>query len=321
MSTFCYFLACVEQSQFAIIEQCGKYNKTMAPGIGLLNPCMGECVAGTVSTRIQQLNVNCETKTLDNVFVTLSINVQYQALIDPESSNIGYSAFYCLTDHVQQIRSYVYDVIRSAVPKITLDKVFEQKEDIAIAVKQELSKCMTDYGWMINQVLIADIEPDAKVKHAMNEINAAQRNRVAAIDRAEAEKILVVKKAEADSESKYLAGVGIARQRKAISDGLRDSVLTFNEVRDTNPHEIMDLILVTQYFDTLKELGEKSHANTVFLPVSPTNPSVSGNASAETHAIRQGMMEAAAAAKTSTPSNPHTNHTHYNHHPGQQYRK
>jgi len=212
------------------------------------------------------------------------INVQFKVIHNQERD-----AFYALEDYQRQINSYVFDTIRSAVPKINLDKVFEQKEDIANAVKQELSKCMQAYGWEIIQVLIADIEPDPKVKNAMNEINTAQRLRVATVDKAEADKILVVKKAEADAESKYLGGVGIARQRKAIAEGMRDTVMAFTEkVPESSPQEIMDLVLVTQYFDTLKEIGEKSRASTIFLPgASRESDAASG--------VRQGMLEAHAS--------------------------
>jgi len=280
----CGCCACVEESQVAMVERCGKYDRQLGSGASLVCCCLGEQISGIISCRLQQLDIECETKTHDNVFVTLMINVQFKVIHEHE-----HDAFYSLEDHQKQIRAYVFDTIRSSVPKINLDKVFEQKEDIANAVKQELSKCMQTYGWEIIQVLIADIEPDPKVKNAMNEINTAQRLRVATVDKAEADKILVVKKAEADAESKYLGGVGIARQRKAIAEGMRDTVIAFTEkVPDSTPQEIMDLVLVTQYFDTLKEIGEKSRASTIFLPSSRDADSATGN-------IRQGMLEAHAS--------------------------
>jgi len=114
-------------------------------------------------------------------------------------------------------------------------------------------KSMDSYGYFIVQALVTDIEPDATVKKAMNEINAAQRLRVAATDKAEAEKILRVKAAEAEAESKFLGGQGIARARKAIIEGLRESVTEFTEaVPGTTSQHVMDLILMTQYFDALK---------------------------------------------------------------------
>jgi len=281
MSCCCF--ACIEESEVAMVERCGKFDRKLGSGCSCVCCCLGDQVAGVISCRLQQLDISCETKTHDNVFVTLMINVQFKVIHNQERD-----AFYALEDYKKQINAYVFDTVRSAVPKINLDKVFEQKEDIANAVKQELSKCMQAYGWEIIQVLIADIEPDPKVKNAMNEINTAQRLRVATVDKAEADKILVVKKAEADAESKYLGGVGIARQRKAIAEGMRDTVMAFTEkVPESSPQEIMDLVLVTQYFDTLKEIGEKSRASTIFLPSNHDSNDAAG--------VRQGMLEAHAS--------------------------
>jgi len=198
------------------------------------------------------------------VFVSIDVAVQYQAM----ESKV-YGAFYKLTEPHQQIKAYVFDVVRACVPKITLDEVFLTKEEIASAVKQELEKDMEEYGYDIKQTLITDIIPDVNVKKAMNEINAAERRRVAAQDKAEAEKIRIVKAAEADAESKYLAGVGISRQRLAIIEGLRDSVQGFTDTVGASTKDVMDLILVTQYFDTIKDIGSHSGQNTLFLPHSP----------------------------------------------------
>ena len=282
----CNCCAIVSESEVAMIERCGKFEGVAAPGCHIIIPCIGQTVAGVVSTRLTQLDVKCETKTRDNVFVVMSINVQYQVLPEHE-----HDAHYSLMNYRQQICAYVYDVVRSAVPRIPLDQVFEQKEDIANSVKAELTEAMSEYGWQILQVLIADIEPDPKVKAAMNEINAAQRIRIATVDKAEADKIVIVKKAEAEAESMYLGGVGIAKQRKAIVEGLRDSVLSFNNTSD--PHEVMDTLMVTQYFDTLKDLSMKSHPGIIFLP------SMAGGNS-QVDAIRTSMLEAHAGMAAQT---------------------
>jgi len=247
------------------MEKWGRFTNTATPGCHFVNPCCGEAVAGTVSMRIQELDVKCETKTHDNVFVTISVSVQYHVIVDSV-----YDAFYKLTNPRQQITAYVGNVVRSTVPRIKLDQVFETKDEIAHAVRDELEKVMSTFGYSIVQALVTDIDPDHRVKASMNEINAAQRLRVAAADQAEAQKIVAVKAAEADAESKYLAGMGIARQRKAIVDGLRDSVTSFSEaVHGISPKDVMDLLLVNQYFDTMKEIGAHSKATTIFIPHSP----------------------------------------------------
>ncbi|XP_058778775.1 hypersensitive-induced response protein-like protein 2 [Vicia villosa] len=255
----------VDQSNVAIKEQFGKFVDVLEPGCHCLPWCLGYQIAGGLSLRVQQLDIKCETKTKDNVFVNVVASVQYRAVADKASD-----AFYKLTNTREQIQSYVFDVIRATVPKLELDSVFEQKNDIAKAVEDELEKAMSTYGYEIVQTLIVDIEPDVNVKRAMNEINAAARMRLAANEKAEAEKILQIKKAEGEAESKYLSGLGIARQRQAIVDGLRDSVLAFSDnVPGTSAKDVMDMVLVTQYFDTMKDIGASSKSSAVFIPHGP----------------------------------------------------
>ncbi|KAK4781896.1 hypothetical protein SAY86_015998 [Trapa natans] len=237
----------VEQSTVAIKEGFGKFDDVLQPGCHCLPWFLGSQLAGHLSLRVQQLDVKCETKTKDNVFVNAVASVQYRALAEKASD-----AFYKLSNTKGQIQA----LIRASVPKLNVDDAFEQKNDIAKAVEVELEKAMSAYGYEIVQTLIVDIEPDQHVNRAMNEINAAARLRVAANEKAEAEKIIQIKKAEGEAEAKYLTGLGIARQRQAIVDGLRDSVLGFSEnVPGTSAKDVMDMVLVTQYFDTMKEMG------------------------------------------------------------------
>lgn len=270
------------QSTVAVKEHFGKFDKVLEPGCHCMPWCCGYKLAGKLSLRVNQLDVRCETKTKDNVFVTVVASVQYRALSDKASD-----AFYKLSNTKQQVQAYVFDVIRASVPKLPLDDVFLQKNDIARGVEEELEKAMSGYGFEIVQTLIVDIEPDQHVKRSMNEINAAARMRVAASEKAEAEKILQIKRAEGEAESKYLSGLGIARQRQAIVDGLRDSVLAFSEnVPGTSSKDVMDMVLLTQYFDTMKEIGASSKSNAVFLPHGP------GAVKDIASQIREGLLQA-----------------------------
>lgn len=242
-----------------------------------------------MSLRVQQLDVRCETKTKDNVFVTLVISVQYQ--VQKESV---YDAFYKLTNPTQQISSYIYDVVRASVPKLNLDDVFESKEEIAGGIKAELTKSMGTYGFLIIHALVTDIEPAAQVKAAMNEINAARRMRVAALEKAEAHKVTMVKSAEAEAEAKYLSGQGMARQRQAIVAGLRDSVKDFSSnITDINSKDVMELMLITQYFDMLRDVGSSNKSSTLFLPHSPAGVADVGaqirNSFLQASAVQSGM--------------------------------
>lgn len=256
----------VQQQTAAVVQRFGKFARVAHSGLNFKIPWI-ENIAGRLNLRVQQLDVSVETKTEDNVFVHVVVAVQYYVI--PEKV---YESFYKLADAHTQITAFVFDVVRARVPKVRLDDIFELKDEIANAVKSELAHVMDDFGYGIIKALVTDIEPDAKVKLAMNEINAAQRLRVAATEKGEADRILKVKAAEAEAQSKALQGKGIADQRKAIIDGLRESVDVFQRsVPGATAQDVMNLVLMTQYFDTLKEIGATSQTNTILIPHSPGN--------------------------------------------------
>lgn len=252
----------VKQQTAAVVERFGKFHSIRHSGLQLKIPFIDR-IAGRLNLKIQQLDVIVETKTKDDVFVRLKISVQFQVL-----SLKVYDAFYKLQNPHDQITSYVFDVVRAEVPKMKLDDVFERKDDIAIAVKSELNEAMSEYGYDIIKTLVTDIDPDVQVKAAMNRINAAEREKVAAEYEAEAERIKIVAKARAEAESKRLQGQGIADQRREIARGLEESVDVLNNV-GINSQEASALIVVTQHYDTLQSIGEATNTNLILLPNSP----------------------------------------------------
>jgi len=279
----CCCCKCVNTGEIGLIEKFGRFNRVARAGFTFILWPMEE-IAGLQTLRVQQLDVLTESKTKDDVTVHVKVAVQYQVIPDKV-----YDAFYRLTRPELQIRAYVDDVVRSTMPRMTLDTAFEAKEDVARSVKESLDKVMHEYGYQIMQALVTDLQPDSKVRNAMNEINAAKRNKQAAAERAEADKILLVKAAEAESEAKYLSGVGVARQRKAIVDGFKDSVLDFTGgVDGTTPKDIINMMMVTQYLDMLKDVGQCPTNSTTFVP-----HSIGGGDTGSQ--VRDGLMQAATA--------------------------
>jgi len=256
----------VSTSEAGVIERFGKYDRTVQAGLNcIVFPY--ESLVGRVSFRVQQIDVRVETKTLDNVFITATVSVQYQVVRE----NV-FDAFYSLTNPRMQITAHIYDVLRAELPTLELDSVFEAKEELALAVKNALSEVMSRYGYQILQALITDLDPDQRVKNAMNEINSSKRLKYAVAEQAEGAKILQVKAAEAEAEAKYLSGVGVAKQRKAIVDGLRSSIVDFNDgVKGTNSKDIMDLLLLTQYFDMVRDVGSARNCKTTFVPTAKSS--------------------------------------------------
>ena len=256
----CFFI--VKQQTAVVLERFGRFLSIRNSGLQMKIPFVDR-IAGRLSLKIQQLDVIVETKTLDDVFVKLKVSVQYVVIRQKV-----YEAFYKLEHPHDQITSYVFDVVRAEVPKMKLDDVFVKKDDIAIAVKQELQDAMLEYGYDIIKTLVTDIDPDSQVKAAMNRINASEREKIAAQFEGDAARILIVEKAKAEAESKRLQGQGIADQRREIARGLEESVEVLNKV-GINSQEASALIVVTQHYDTLQAIGEETNTNLILLPNSP----------------------------------------------------
>jgi len=259
------FAYIVSQQEVAIIERFGKFKKLSRAGLHFKIPLVDD-IAEIISLRLQQLDVRVSTKTKDNVFVDILISAQYKVT---DENNQIYKAFYELEDVKEQIRSYLFDVVRAEVPKMTLDEVFEKKDEIAKAIKNELDDAIKQFGYNIEKTLVTDIDVDEKIVNAMNDIVASQREKLAAIEKAEAQKVLMVKQAEAEAESKKLQGEGIANQRKAIINGFKESIDEMREIEGIDSNAVLNLILITQYFDTLKDVAS-SESNTIMLPNNPS---------------------------------------------------
>lgn len=255
----------VEQQTRAIIERFGKFDKIASPGLNFKVPLIDR-IAGRVTLRVRELEIKVESKTRDDVFVDLLIAVQYFVR---ESDEAVMSAFYKLTSPQQQISSYVFDTVRALVPEMPVDNVFSEKEKIAMAVKDRLADTMEQFGYTILQALVNDIQPDETVKQAMNKVNASARLREAARNEAEAKKIRVIAEAEAEARAKELQGVGIARQRLAIARGLKESVDACTEA-GISPTEATRMVLLTQHYDTVSNVGAHSKATIVMVPYAPT---------------------------------------------------
>ena len=252
----------VRQQTAVSVERFGKFESIRHSGLQMKIPIIDK-VAARISLKIQQLDVIVETKTLDDVFVKIKVSVQFVVIKEKV-----YDAIYKLEYPHDQITSYVFDVVRAEVPKMKLDDVFVKKDDIAIAVKREVQESMETYGYDIIKTLVTDIDPDAQVKAAMNRINAAEREKVAAQYEGDAQRILIVEKAKAEAESKRLQGQGIADQRREIARGLVESVDVLHKV-GISSQEASALIVVTQHYDTLQAVGQQTNSNLILLPNSP----------------------------------------------------
>jgi len=254
----------IQTQQAAVIQRFGKFLRIANAGLNFKAPWIDSIVA-MVDLRIQQFSAIIETKTKDNVFVKIPVNVQYFIIPDGVEN-----AFYKLSNPKAQIESYVYNVILGHVPGMILDDVFLKQSEIAVDVKTQLEASMQPFGYGISKVLITDVIPDDRVKASMNSINAALRDQEAAKAQGEAKRILMVAQAEAEKQAKILQGEGIAGEREAVAKGLQKSIL---EIKDAVPgvseSDVLAILALTQHYDTLKAIGASDHTNTIMVPHTP----------------------------------------------------
>lgn len=262
----------VKQQTRALVERLGRFQRIGEPGLNFKIPLI-DSVAGRITHRVRELEIKVESKTKDDVFVDLLIAVQFFVREEHEAVK---AAYYKLMNPEQQISSYVFDTVRALVPEMPVDSVFSEKEKIAMAVKERLLDTMQQFGYTILQALVNDIQPDAEVKRAMNQVNASARMKEAAKNEAEAQKIRVIAGAEGEARAKELQGVGIARQRLAIANGLKESVETCAEA-GISSEEATKMVLLTQHYDTVTAVGAQAKATIMMIPYSPDGMSQVGD--------------------------------------------
>lgn len=262
----------IQGDEIGIVEKFGKFDRLAPPGLLCLPiPCM--CVrAGTLNTRQQTCPLRLETKTKDDVFAHIALEIQYVV-----NKYKAFEAFYRLVNVEQQIRSNVADVVRATICTRTLDEIFNDKFVVISAVRERVSAIMETFGFYLVSVLVNEITPARKVSKAMNQIEQYKRLRDATQDQAEAQKIILVKRAEAEAQRKYLQGIGISRQRKAIINGVEETMDMITSAGNLmKPQDVLELMLITNYFETLKDMGMNDSASTIYVASSPVVVSSTG---------------------------------------------
>ncbi len=250
----------VNQKEAKIMQRLGKFHSVRRAGISFRIPLIDQ-VAGIQNLQIQELRVPVETITQDKVTLKIEVAIQYLIKADVDSIQ---NSFYELADSTAQIESFVFDAVRAEVPKMELDMVYENKDHIANTVMEGLNTLLSSYGFDIKKTLVVDILPDAKVVGAMNAINEQKRLRQAAEEKGEADKILIIKAAEAEKESKKLQGEGVALQQMAVLKGREKAIKDLTVGTNMEVKDATELVMKLIDQDTLISMGEKNK-NVIFM--------------------------------------------------------
>jgi len=253
----------IHTKQAGIIERFGKFKCIATEGLNWKIPFI-ESLVYTEDLNMQLMDIEVQSKTKDDATVTIPVRVQYFVL-----ANKVKEAYYELDDPEAQIKAHVENVILGMIPKTDLDDTYQQEDAVAKKIKDVLTSVMEKFGYSIENALVIKIVPADEVVKAMNDINAARREKIATEARAAGEKVLLIAKAEGEKQAQILSGEGVAGEQKAIVQGLKDSLKDFEEgVQGLTPDTAMAMIMMARYFDALKVIGGQS--NTILLPHSPS---------------------------------------------------
>ncbi|BBM85179.1 SPFH domain-containing protein [Candidatus Uabimicrobium amorphum] len=214
----------VRQKTAQIIEVFGKFEAVKPAGLQFKKPWPIASSVGTVNLKIQEVKDIVGVKTLDNAFIRFPVAVQFRVL-----ENKVQAAFYELDQPVQQIKSFVLNIIRSKAAGMTMADLYTSRDDIAVAVEEDLKSKLESFGYEIVTVLVDEPEPSKEVADAFNRVIAAKREQEAAIAEAEALRIRKVGEAKANAESLKLTAQAYVEQRKTIAEGIGDAM---KEIRD-----------------------------------------------------------------------------------------
>lgn len=252
---------CVSEGSVGVVQVFGDYKGYQEPGFSMF--CVPFQTVREVSLAVHQMNCNTECKTKDNVTMKVTTAVQYR--INKERLR---QAVFEIEDPQAQIRASVDNVVRSELPSLDLDEAYSNKDTLCAEILNSVKDSMHEFGYSIINVLVTDLSPDREVLKAMNAINAARRQRYAAIEQGEAQKVLQVKAAEADAEAKHLSGVGIARMRVAMANGFKESMESMAH-GGLSAQEAMHMMITTQYLDTLKDFATNPNHSAIMVPNMP----------------------------------------------------
>lgn len=251
----------VQQNTVYVIEFIGKFNRIMTAGLNFKIPIL-ERVAEKVTLRQQNFALKNTYPSKDKVIVDITTNLIY-AVDATEEGVKRYS--YSLTNRNQSIGAIIENSLRTYVAKETHEGILEKKEELASHIRMDLERQFAEWGMIIYSFQITEVSFPATITQAMSEVVASEQLKKAAEYQGDAIKIKAVKEAEAEKERKRLQGEGIALEREAIAKGLKESIEIVKTATGQNSREIMALLTLNQYLDTMKNLGEDGRAKVIFM--------------------------------------------------------
>ena len=253
----------VQQQTICIIERFGKYVGHTSAGLNFKLPFPISIIATRASLRITQTEHELGIKTKDNAFIKLPAKVQLKVI--PEKVE---DSFYKMDKPIEQINSFILNIVRSKAATLDLEDIFTKKSELADHVNEMLKAKIESYGYEIIDILIDEPEPSAEVQESYNNVISSKRDLEASRNEAEAKKAILIGEAEAEATSLELKAESYAIQRKVIAKGIEDALKEIKQ-KNIHPQYILEFISGIDYRDTIRDAA-KSESNTLIFSNDPS---------------------------------------------------
>ena len=227
-----------------------------------------------ITTTIRQdlyrknFSVEVEWVTHDNVTAYVWLNVIYFVKDDWDTSrewNI-YKSIYSIDDPRTMMRAAIDEQLRAMMVSFTHKNIFAKREEIGLSIEERLRSKLKEFWYIVDSIQVRDVKLDSTVMHAMNKVVETEKFKEAAMNEAEAKKIMQVKEAEAEMESKILLWQGMAGQRLKIAEWFKESIDMIKWAdKSLNAKSILDFLLDSSRIETLWNIGKDWNSKLIYL--------------------------------------------------------
>ncbi len=256
----------IKPNRVRTVEFLGKFNRILRPWFHLIIPIL-ETTRNQVMYR-KNFPVEVEWVTHDNVTAYIGLNVIYYVKDDNKNTkdwNI-FKSIYEIDDPKTMMRATIDEQLRGMIVWFTHKEIFAKREELGSAIEERLREKLWTFWFTLDSIQVRDVKLDSTVMHAMNKVIETQKFKEAAMNEAEAKKIMQVKEAEAEMESKILLGQGMAGQRLKIAEWFKESIDMIKWAdKSLNAKSILDFLLDSSRIETLWNIGKDWNSKLIYL--------------------------------------------------------
>lgn len=255
----------VSPNNVRTVEFLGKYNRVLRPGFHFIIPFLEWTKAQALYKR--NFPVEVEGVTSDNVTAYIGLNVIYYVEDDGNDTVEGviYKSIYSIDDARTMMKSTIDEQLRSMTVTFSHKDIFGKREEIGEQIEERLRVRLAGFGYKLDSIQVRDVKLEASVMAAMNKVVETEKLKEAAMNQAEAKKIMQVKEAEAERDSKILLGEGMAGQRTKIAEGFKEAVDMIKTADNSlSAEKVLQFLLDSSRIETLGNIGN-NNAKVIYL--------------------------------------------------------